>query len=57
MFNVSTLKTSMQMGNVFERILVVFAGSFGLLSVLLAAVILSLFLFFFSPPPFPGLCC
>jgi len=38
LFNVSTLKTSMQMGNVFERILVVFAGSFGLLSVLLAAV-------------------
>lgn len=38
LFNVTTLEQSMQMGNVFERIAVVFAGSFGLLALLLAAV-------------------
>ena len=38
LFNESTLKQSMQMGNVFERIAVVFAGSFGLLALVLAAV-------------------
>jgi predicted permease len=38
LFNVTTLKTNMQIGNVFERIVVVFAGSFGLLAMLLAAV-------------------
>ena len=37
-FNVSTLKESMQMGSIFERIAVVFAGSFGLLALLLATV-------------------
>ena len=34
----TTLQQNMQMGNVFERIAVVFAGSFGLLALLLAAV-------------------
>jgi len=38
LFNVTTLKENMRMGNVFERIVVVFAGSFGLLAMLLAAV-------------------
>jgi ABC-type antimicrobial peptide transport system permease subunit len=38
LFNVTTLKTNMQIGNVFEHIVVVFAGSFGLLAMLLAAV-------------------
>jgi len=38
LFNVTTLEQSMQMGNVFERIAVVFASSFGLLALLLAAV-------------------
>jgi len=38
LFNESTLQQNMQMGNVFERIAVVFAGSFGLLALLLAAV-------------------
>jgi predicted permease len=38
LFNVTTLKTNMKIGNVFERIVVVFAGSFGLLAMLLAAV-------------------
>lgn len=37
-FNVTTLKENMQIGNVFERIVVAFAGSFGLLALLLAAV-------------------
>lgn len=37
-FNVTTLKSNMQIGNVFERIAVTFAGSFGLLALLLAAV-------------------
>jgi len=37
-FNVTTLKTSMQMGNIFERIAATFASSFGLLALALAAV-------------------
>jgi predicted permease len=38
LFNVTTLKKNMRIGNVFERIVVVFAGSFGLLALVLAAV-------------------
>ena len=38
LYNIGTLKESMQMGSVFERIAVTFAGSFGLLALLLAAV-------------------
>ena len=38
LYNITTLKQSMQMGSVFERIAVTFAGSFGLLALLLAAV-------------------
>ncbi len=38
LFNVATLKSNMQMGNVFERIVVDLAGSFGLLALMLAAV-------------------
>jgi predicted permease len=38
LYNVATLKASMQTGNVFERIAVIFAGSFGLLALALAAV-------------------
>jgi predicted permease len=38
LFNVTTLKTNMRIGNVFERIVVVFAGSFGILALILAAV-------------------
>jgi predicted permease len=38
LYNVTTLKENMQMGNVFERIAVAFAGSFGLLALLLASV-------------------
>ena len=38
LFNVSTLKESMQMGNVFERIAAVFAGAFGVLALILAVV-------------------
>ena len=38
LFNVATMKTSMQMGSVFERIAVAFAGAFGLLALILAAV-------------------
>ena len=37
-FNVVPLRLSMQMGSVFERIAVTFAGSFGLLALALAAV-------------------
>ena len=37
-FDVTTLRTSMQMGSLFERIAVTFAGSFGLLALALAAV-------------------
>jgi predicted permease len=38
LYNVTTLKQNMRMGNVFERIAVVFASSFGLLALVLAAV-------------------
>ncbi len=38
LYNVSSLRESMQMGSMFERIAVTFAGSFGLLALLLAAV-------------------
>jgi predicted permease len=38
LFNQTTLKQNMQMGSVFERIAVTFAGSFGLLALVLAAV-------------------
>lgn len=37
-FDVSSIRESMQMGSVFERIVVTFAGSFGLLALALAAV-------------------
>lgn len=38
LFGVTTLEESMQMGSVFERIAVIFTGTFGLLAMLLAAV-------------------
>ena len=38
LFNISTMRESMQMGSVFERIAVVFAGCFGLLALVLAMV-------------------
>ncbi|MFP5204135.1 MAG: FtsX-like permease family protein, partial [Acidobacteriota bacterium] len=38
LYNVTTLKSSMRMGSVFERLAVIFATSFGLLAMLLAAV-------------------
>jgi len=38
LFNATTLRANMQMGSVFERIEVAFAGSFGLLALILAAV-------------------
>jgi ABC-type antimicrobial peptide transport system permease subunit len=38
LYGVTTLKEKMQLGSVFERIAVTFAGSFGLLALLLAAV-------------------
>ncbi len=38
LFNVTTLKSSMGMGSVFQRIAAVFAGAFGLLSLILAIV-------------------
>jgi predicted permease len=38
LYNIGTLKDSMQMGSLFERIAVVFAGSFGVLALLLSAV-------------------
>jgi predicted permease len=38
LYNITTLKENMQMGSVFERIAVTFAGSFGLLALFLAAV-------------------
>jgi predicted permease len=38
LFNVATLQESMQMGSVFERVAVIFAGAFGLLALILAAV-------------------
>jgi len=37
-YNVTTLKESMQIGSVFERIAVAFASAFGLLALILAAV-------------------
>jgi predicted permease len=37
-FNVYSLRSSMQMGSLFERIVVTFAGSFGMLALALAAV-------------------
>jgi predicted permease len=37
-FDVASLRSSMQMGSLFERIAVTFAGSFGLLALALAAV-------------------
>jgi ABC-type antimicrobial peptide transport system permease subunit len=38
LYGVTTLKEKMQLGSVFERIAVTFAGSFGLLALLLAGV-------------------
>ncbi|HEX4756786.1 MAG TPA: ABC transporter permease [Terracidiphilus sp.] len=38
LYNTTTLKENTQIGNVFERIAVAFAGSFGLLALVLAAV-------------------
>ena len=38
LFNLATLQESMQMGSVFERIIVALASSFGLLALVLAAV-------------------
>lgn len=38
LFNVASLRQSMQMGSLFERIVVTFAGSFGLLALALAGV-------------------
>jgi predicted permease len=38
LFNVTTLKENMQMGSIFERIAVTFAGAFGLLALVLASV-------------------
>ncbi|MGA8090473.1 MAG: ABC transporter permease [Terracidiphilus sp.] len=38
LYGITTLKENMQLGSVFERIAVTFAGSFGLLALLLAAV-------------------
>jgi predicted permease len=38
LYNITTLKENMQGGSVFERIAVTFAGSFGLLALVLAAV-------------------
>jgi len=38
LFNTGTLKESMQIGSVFERLAVTFAGSFGLLALVLAGV-------------------
>jgi predicted permease len=38
LFNVTTLKSSMGMGSVFQRIAAVFAGAFGLLALILAVV-------------------
>ena len=38
LYNISTLQASMKLGNVFERIVVDFAGAFGILALLLATV-------------------
>ena len=37
-FGVTTLKSSMQLGSIFERVAGIFAGAFGVLAVILAAV-------------------
>jgi predicted permease len=37
-YNITTLRANMKMGNVFERIVVDFAGSFGILALLLATI-------------------
>ncbi len=37
-YNITSLRTSMQLGSIFERLAGVFAGTFGLLALLLAAV-------------------
>jgi ABC-type antimicrobial peptide transport system permease subunit len=37
-FNVTTLESSMQLGSIFERLAGTFAGAFGLLALLIAAV-------------------
>ena len=38
LFNVTTLRSSMQLGSIFERLAGTFAGAFGLLALLIAAV-------------------
>jgi len=38
LYNITTLEANMKLGNVFERIVVDFAGSFGILALLLATV-------------------
>lgn len=38
LFNITTLRSSMQLGSIFERLAGAFAGAFGLLALLLAAV-------------------
>jgi predicted permease len=38
LYNVTTLKENMQIGSMFERIAVIFAGSFGLLALILASI-------------------
>jgi len=38
LFNVTTLRSSMQLGSIFERLAGAFAGAFGLLALLIAAV-------------------
>ena len=38
LFNVTTLKANMQIGSIFERIAVTFAGAFGLLALILSSV-------------------
>ncbi len=38
LFNVTSLKVNMQIGSIFERIAVTFAGAFGLLALILASV-------------------
>jgi len=38
LFNISTMRESMQMGSVFERIVVIFASSFGVMALILAVV-------------------
>ena len=38
LFNVTSLKANMQIGSIFERIAVTFAGAFGLLALILASV-------------------